>query len=301
MFVLTHQIAGITFRTESDIRFPFLLANRFEQFRVRDTKPDVHHWIRSVDPDSLKLSPLSENEVESLSRCVRHPRESLESPLLRSPVVRTRLRSCLNQSEQIGFELHHSSVLIFDFARLKLEFFYASDLSEVLADCRVGASLFASFMAAFSAAMVHSSGLILSGAAALFLAPDEGGKTTVLEHSPPGTTILCDDQNILKKEGDAVIAYSTPWGLYTNGSKQVKLGGLFLLEQAEHFELIPLKPVDVLEYLWNEHPGRLFLPKILRIRAFEILFDACNQAPAYRMRFPKDYVDWDAIDAAMAE
>jgi len=196
--------------------------------------------------------------------------------------------------------LRSSSVTIFDFAQRELDAFYTPDLGEFLAKGRVGPSIFASFLPAFSAAMMHSSGLILNDAAALFLAPDGGGKTTVVRHSTAGTTILCDDQNILKKGGDAVIVYSTPWGLYTNGPKQARLGGLFLLEQAEHFKLIPLKPVDALEYLWYEHQGRLFLPRSLRTRAFEILYDICYQAPVYRMRFPKDYVDWDVIDAAMA-
>jgi hypothetical protein len=42
-----------------------------------------------------------------------------------------------------------------------------------------------------------------------------------------------------------------------------------------------------------------FLPKHLKRRAFEVLCDVCYQAPAYWMSFPKDYVDWEAIDAAM--
>lgn len=300
MLVLTHRIGGITFRTESDVQFPFLLANRFRQFLDSEAKADVFYRIRGVDSDCLTLPPLSGKELERLSRCVYYPKDGiLKVSLLRSPAVRARLHVCLNQPEQVSLELRHSSVVIFDFVRRELDLFYASELREMYVDHHVGPSIFASFLPTFSAAMIHSSGLVLNDAAALFLAPDGGGKTAAVKQSTAGL-ILCDDQIILRKEGDVLMAHGTPWGLITSGPQQAKVGGFFLLERAQHFELIPLKPVDALEYFWDEHPGyRLFLPRYLRLRAFEILYDACHQAPVYRMRFPKDYVDWDAIDAAM--
>ncbi len=74
-----------------------------------------------------------------------------------------------------------------------------------------------------------------------------------------------------------------------------------MLEKARDFDLIPVKAADILQFLWNEHMHLWFvLPKSLRVRAFEILANACRQAQVFRMRFPKDYVDWGAIDAAMS-
>lgn len=74
----------------------------------------------------------------------------------------------------------------------------------------------------------------------------------------------------------------------------------FLLEKAPDFELIPIKPRDVLQFLWDEHiHSWCILPRHLKTQTFEILYNACHQAPAFRMRFPKDYLDWDAIDAAI--
>jgi hypothetical protein len=301
MFVFTHQIAGITFRTESDVLLSSLQKYHFEKFRVGDAiEPDVRCRFRRVDPDSLTLPPLSAEERKRLYRYVLHPQGSPESPLLRSPVVRARLQAGLNQSEGVGLSLRHTTATIFDFARRELDTFYTPDQRDFLADCYVGPGIFAVFLPTFSAAMVHSSSLIRNDAAALFLAPDEGGKTTVVKHST-ASTILGDDQIILRKEGDAFMAHGTPWGLIANSFQQARVGGFFLLEQAERFELIPLKPVDALKHLWNEHlVYRLFLPRHLMVRAFEILYEACRQAPVYRMRFPKDCVDWDAIDAAMA-
>ena len=43
--------------------------------------------------------------------------------------------------------------------------------------------------------MIHSAAVVLDSADALFLAPNEGGKTTIVRHALPGMT-PCDDQNI---------------------------------------------------------------------------------------------------------
>ncbi len=303
MFVVNHQIAGIVFRTEADAQIPGLsLSSRLRRFMVGNVRPDVYIRYRSIAADSLILPALSAREIILLNRCVCYAYEGFDSPLLRSSVVRERLRDCLNHPRQVGIELRHSSIAIFDFARRELDLFYAPELKENLADCRVECSAFSHFLPVFSAVMVHSAGLILNDAAALFLATDEGGKTTVMELAARGTA-LCDDLNILRREGDTFIVYGTPWGrIIGDPQHRAKIGGFFLLEQARHFELIPLKPAEALEYLWNENLShRLFLPRDLRIRAFEVIYDACHQAPAYRMRFPKDHIEWDAIDAAMVK
>ena len=65
-------------------------------------------------------------------------------------------------------------------------------------------------------------------------------------------------------------------------------------------EIEPIEPADLVQCLWAEHRNyTFFLPKHLKKKAFQILIDVCYRVPVYMMRFPKDYVDWDAIDAAM--
>lgn len=302
MFVVNHQIAGITFRTEADAQIPGLsLSSRLQRFLVNNTKPDVYHRYHDIAPDSLTLPALSAKEIVLLCRCMCYTYEGFDSPLLRSPLVRERLRDCLTHPRQVGIELRRSSVAIFDFARREFDLFYASALKDLFADCRVEYSAFSHFLPTFSAVMVHSAGLILSNVAALFLAPDAGGKTTMVELAPGA--VLCDDQNVLRQEDDVFVAYGTPWGRIIGDPQQrARIGGFFLLEQAQRFELLPIKPTEILEYLWNENLShRLFLPRDLRIRVFEILYDACHQAPTYRMRFPKDCIDWDAIDVVMGK
>jgi len=73
-----------------------------------------------------------------------------------------------------------------------------------------------------------------------------------------------------------------------------------MLEKTKEFSLVRINPVDVLSFLWGEHKGyTLFMPKKMRIAGFDLLREACWSVPAYRMRFPKDYIDWDVIARAM--
>ena len=147
--------------------------------------------------------------------------------------------------------------------------------------------------------MVHSSSSVLNNKAALFFAKDEGGKTTVMKNAVP-RDVLSDDQNILKKEAGSFFVHSTPWSTFPNGPRKAMLGGLFLLEKASKFSLSRINPVDMLTYLWAEHIGyTLFMPRKLRVAAFDLLREACRPGPTYRMRFSKDYIDWDAVDRAM--
>jgi len=63
---------------------------------------------------------------------------------------------------------------------------------------------------------------------------------------------------------------------------------------------IRIQAFDFLYDVFRSAPGyHPYLPRALRVQAFYFLYDVCRRAPACRMRFPKETIDWDAIDAAM--
>lgn len=301
MPIYTHRFAGVSFRIESEVElFPHLDAGPFSLFQVSEVEPDVWCRFRRVDCTLHDIPPLSRKELDALSLCRCFPGDDLDSPVLRAPAVRLALESSLDHPESVSLELNHSSAGAFDFATNTLSVFLASD--RVRSDRRphVYPLTFAMFLPAFSAVMIHSSGLALGNGVALFLAPDEGGKTTVVRQTGAGT-ILCDDQVIVRKVDGELTAHGTPWGTITAGPQYGRLGGLFLLEKAERFELMPATSVEALEYLWSDHLDyHSFLPGRMRTKLFEILCEACHRTPAYRMRFAPDHVDWDAVDAAMS-
>lgn len=275
--------------------------------------PDAQARLHKIAPDSLSLAPLTEEERARLPGDTYHAPRVLDSPLLRSPLVRTRLQEALDRPEQ-EVRLYWDGMMVLDESRQVIDFFYMDDVGE--RDAELGLrtpegrvafnfrQIFSTFLPQFSAFLVHSAGVIRDGRAALFLAPDEGGKTTVLNHSPEGL-MLNDDQIVLRKEGEAIIAHGTPLGRVTSGPCQARLGALFVLDKASRFELRPVKPAELMglvQACWDAHKNyTFFLPKRLKVRAFEVLHDAYTQSPVYWMRFPKDYVDWDAIDEALRE
>ena len=304
MVVITHRIAGITFRTESDIPIPHLQQDPFKQFQVSDAEPDVRYRIHQLDLDSFTLPPFSENEIRCISVMAGFKQHWREHSVFRSPEVRTRLQACLNQPEKVNIDINWNGLYIRDFVRNEFDLFYPPERKELFAGPFIVAGFrnwLSTFLTNFSAIMIHSAGVTRNSNAALFLAPDEGGKTTVARCANEAL-ILNDDHIILRQQDNVFVAHGTPLGPITGGPQQARLGSFFLLEQASHFELTPIKPRDVLHFLWNEHAHHWrFLPKYLKIRAFDILYDACHQVPVYRMCFPENYVDWEAIDTAMAK
>lgn len=300
MPIITHQIAGIVFRSELDTPISCLNSRRFEDFLIETKPPDVVQRYRGVHLDRA-LPPFTDEEfIKRLAPCIPSANWNTRSPFLNSPAVQALLRSRLEHPESVTIELKPSGVSIFDFEKREIYFFFASgEQEDFLADCLVTPIAFANFLTLFSAVMVHSSSAVINGRAAVFLAPDEGGKTTIAKQAAPGS-VLCDDQVVLRRQGDVFMAYGSPWGLITNSSRTAKLGGFFLAEKAERFEILPIKPAAVFEYLWHEHESyRYFLPKKLRAPAFNLLNEACRQAHCYKMYFPKDRLDWDMIDKAM--
>lgn len=300
VFRVTHAMGGVVFQAASSFEIPYYkhIAS-FARYRVSDDLvPDITHIYQEVTPDSLTLPPLSR---ELRTRLRRVPRTGLDSILLRSPKVWACVETSLLASPHIYIQQSDESFLILDLTQSRLTAFFSSAQLEALQRSRYMSGLLAPFLPAFSASMVHSSAVMINGRAALFLAPDEGGKTTVARQTPDSNAVLCDDQNIVRIVDGRVEVHSTPWGLLGNGPQHARLGGIFLLEQSDHFSLRPIQAGDILQYLWNEHIGcRIVLSREYRTRLFDIFYRIAHSAPAYLMRFGKTGVRWDEIDAAMA-
>jgi len=253
MNLVTHHIAGLVFRTEFNAWFSRFGQIRYLQFRSDDRLvPDVRHRIVKIGDNTLTL-PSPMGEERSWLNDSAHESRVLDGPILRSSVVRDWLKSYWDRSDQVEIWLHENQVILRDFARREFFQFYTERLGGYDEERRgyfpeyyVAANfrqMFSSFLPYFSAIQLHSSGVIRNGRAALFLAPDGGGKTTVLGHSTDDL-ILSDDQIILRKQGDVVVAYATPLGTITSGACQSNLGALFVLQSAPVFELSPLSILD---------------------------------------------------------
>ncbi|MBI5958810.1 MAG: hypothetical protein HY866_08750 [Chloroflexi bacterium] len=297
MYLYSYQVADVVVRTESDVPLSTFWRSMFDHFPVRhDAQPDICYRFQSIDPATLTLPPLDPDNQNRLLRC-RH--SFLDSNLLRSPLVRERLLVCTDYPNRVYFELRPDSVNLFDFMRREHIAFFSPHLGELITGFNIHPSLYAIFLPVFSSLMLHCCGVLRNNRVALFLAADGGGKTTVGKLALSGT-ILSDDHVMLRNVDGLVTAFGTPWGLTVSETLTARVGGLFWLEQGDHFELIPLGTPEILRALWNEHGGYFHvLPDDYKTWAFNFFAELCSQLPAYRMCFSKDYVDWNAIDAAM--
>jgi len=333
MMLMRHTIAGIRFLTEADVALTTLQKDWLHGFAIEETTggADVFHLFRRIEEKDLVLPALSAKERDCILRFnlqtqlgpgsfilppfVRNKnkgedrfsnfqsgQDPLDAPLLRSPLVRERLEACLDYPEQIRLTLHLYLVEIYDYRLRRIDVFYRPEMQWALDNYPLENGLrrmFTSFLPSFSCVMLHSSGIIRNNRAGIFLAPDAGGKSTVLKNRAEGI-VLSDDQNVVRKDKGIFTVYSTPWGHLNSGPQNAPLGGLFFLEKAPEFKLISIKPKETFEFIWQEHMHVWdVLPKNLRIEAFDVLTEICYHTPCYRMQFPKDYVDWDAIDSAL--
>jgi len=295
-------------------RFDFFYLEKSEA--PESTEQEVERPVRSegkpapcfrqhvINTDPRTVAPLTMETRAQLTRSIRFwPPDTVESPLLRTPEVQAWLKVAQERAEEVAASIYLDGVALWNLSQNRIDFFYYPEYGPTV-EGRVAAyfrRMFATFLPDFSALMVHSSGLIRNQRAALFLAPDEGGKTTVLRRAPGGL-FLNDDQIVLRREGEQFVAHSTPLGRITSGPCQARLGGLFVLEKATTFRLTPVPAAGLVRRLWEEHTiYTAVLPRALKQRAFNLFYDLCHQVPVYKMQFPQDDIDWNAIDAAMAD
>lgn len=268
-----------------------------------DGKPVPCFRVHPIITDPRTVAPLPAEVQVSLVQGIRFwPPDTVQSPLLCTPEVQAWLQAAQDRADTLEASIYLDGLMIWNQSQNRIDFFYYPEYGNTT-EGRVAAyfrRMFATFLPDFSALMVHSSGVIRRERAALFLAPDEGGKTTVLRRASGGL-FLNDDQIIVRREGEHFVAHSTPLGRITSGPCWARVGGLFVLEKARSFRLEPVPPAGLVRRLWEEHLiYTSVLPRSLKRRAFDLFYELCHQVPVYKMQFPQDYVDWDAIDAAMA-
>jgi hypothetical protein len=254
-----------------------------------------------IASDTLTISPTLPGEtIKKLA--VSFNFKDPYYPLLNADVVRSAIKIKLTRPDKIRLQLHKLVVEIFDYEHMVFQVFFHSSLSYMLKfDLSFNGMkrLFAAAFPNFDSILVHSSGIILKDRAALFMAPDEGGKSTAVGLGKK-ENILCDDFNVLSRRKGICKVHSTPWGRLCNGPVSAPLGGFFFLEKAKVFSLRSINAQEAVINIWNENFRFLKnLPKEMKVQAFNTLFDICREVPAYIMGFPKDHIDWQAIDKAM--
>jgi len=211
------------------------------------------------------------------------------------PLLQT-LKECADHSSMVTLEIRADSAVVKDYSNHRIASFHTRDNAASLRNARVDPTVFSVFLHDFNALLIHSSCVSFGGMAAVFLAMDDGGKTTAADLCRD-CSVLSDDQVLFRKHTDGNwLAYGTPWTRFEPNTGSAVPGAFFLLEKADGFSLQKLGPRELFSFLWDEHQAaRFMVPKAYRTKLFDLYRDLSTAAPAYLMKFPKDHVDREAI------
>ena len=287
------DMAGLEVEISSRHPLTALNADQFQLFRSAGKKKGIRVFFHSIEKKELTGRRLDPERDPLLSRAGRR---GTRSPLLRSVHVQELLAAAGSHTDRLFVEMLPESLSVLDFKNNRADFFFMPGSGSTPAKRWLGPALLAPFLPRFDALLLHASAIVRHGRAAVFLAPDEGGKTTAVRLSPEGT-ILGDDQIMVRRFKNRFQVSGTPWGLHIHGQALAPLAGLFLLEKADRFALAPLAARELAPWIWDELKDSLFiLPKPLKKKAFALICAIAAAVPAWRMSFPKDHIDWEAID-----
>ncbi|GEM_PF-5547517 len=293
------SIGGVRFSILSNTEMNCLGLKRFRAFLSGSPASDVRvHYTLAEGTEAGREPQLCLKDLLPLfpgtSSSSHDPAK--DCALHASPPLLQTLADCADHSSMVTLEIRGDSVVVKDYRSHRIDSFHTPGNAVSLKNARVDPTVFSVFLHDFDALLVHSSCVIFEGRAAVFLAMDDGGKTTAACLCSGGR-VLSDDQVLFRKQPDGSwLAYGTPWTTFEPNTGNAAPGAFFLLEKSDRFSLQKLGPRELFSFLWDEHKAaRFMLPKVYQTMLFDLYRDLSMSAPVYLMKFPRDHVDREAI------
>jgi hypothetical protein len=97
--------------------------------------------------------------------------------------------------------------------------------------------------------LLHSSGVLNSNKAYLFMGPQEAGKSTTMTNLNSTFPAFADDSTIVKYSNNRYLCYQTPFiekakWIARTGFKEAALRRVYVLHKAPSFKIVPIKKVE---------------------------------------------------------
>ena len=139
---------------------------------------------------------------------------------------------------------------------------------------------------------VHTCGMVdRQGNGHLFVGHSGTGKSTMakLWHKEPGVTVLSDDRIILRKLGERLWMYGTPWHGEAGFSSpdRAPLTRVYFLEKGQKNELIPQRKAEAVERLFACSFPSFYNPEALDF-SLGFLGEVAKAVPSYELSFVPD-------------
>lgn len=144
--------------------------------------------------------------------------------------------------------------------------------------------------------LIHASAVVDKNKGYVFVAPNDGGKTTVAQKT--GKVILSDDCVGLNRLNRKWHTWATPWGDINNYGRY-PVAGIFFLVKSRRLKCSSLDKLSAIKRLFSNvslsfptSPQRE--PDIFE-NILSILETVCNEVPVYSLKFRKDDNIFDEI------
>jgi hypothetical protein len=268
----------------------------FNYFRINHVTPDLTIRVLVVnDKDEPLTLQDYEKSIPGISNKI-----NWKCPFFSFREVLEYYIKNIHELDYIHYEGRENLLIIYNLWNKEIVFFSKENGRENLSSQGLNPEIFAPFLAAEQGFFIHSSGVVRENGAAIFLAPDGGGKTTVA-NSVPTESVLCDDQVILKYKQERFFAYPTPWGRISGRREAAPVHGLYFIEKANSFRVTPIHPIESIERIWDDNSRKLaLLPAKMRSQVFDLVCKAAREIKSYRLETLPGGVDWRVIDECLA-
>ena len=145
--------------------------------------------------------------------------------------------------------------------------------------------------------LLHSASAVRNGKAFLFAGVSGAGKTTIARLAPPDATLLTDEISYVRRQGNAYVAFGTPFT-----GEMAKLGEnisapvatLYLLAQGSENRIDTVAPGEAARSLLA---NVLFFAEDEELvqSVFHSVFEFVNRVPVSRLTFVPDARVWELI------
>ncbi|MGV8040815.1 MAG: hypothetical protein AB2L07_12325 [Thermoanaerobaculaceae bacterium] len=296
------MIGDVAVRVSSDLQLSFPRDRSFVLNGAERSDPGGPQVTITLDElaDSGEAEPaLSTDEVAWLVSAGGWPERWFRSRAARFPQVVGALRGCLAAPERCDIEFAWDRAIVCNYAERWARVFYPAARRQGVSEGRFLAgfrNLVGRFLSLFDLALIHGAGAVFDGRVALFLAPDGGGKTTLVK-SIPEKAILSDDHVAVRPDTPGrTLVHSTPFGTMSCGPRSAPLGAIFLLRKAATPSVRPASLATALPSLLDgQQMNWLATPAPMRRRAFNLVVDSCRDVPLFELDVPKPFEGWDLI------
>jgi len=236
-----YNIAGMTLAVSSDL--PIMEETfhpKFRQFAVKAPGEDVvhlHHHFHLLD--------MGENEPGK-KIYEKSPWMIFQNNNHFTYVWMSSLDNTDNSKRAAVFSLDHTRGVI-----------YNDEINQrAFNDGNVGALtlfptdqiLLARLLADRNGCLLHSSGMIMDGKGLLFAGHSDAGKSTISLMMKNRATILCDDRNVIRKQGSGFKLYGT-WSqgdVEDVSADSAGLKAILFLQQAQENSLVKLEDTSII-------------------------------------------------------